>query len=126
MEIMKKIKVLLVDDVVETLELMKIGLDDRGYDVNIASSGEAALKLLLTITPDIIITDLRMAPMNGFDLFHEVKKITRLSNIPFFFLTAVDDFMAQKYGTSLGVDAYITKPTDVSTLDSLIRGKLEK
>ena len=126
MEIMKNFKVLLVDDVVETLELMKIGLDDCGYDVDIASSGEAALKILRTVTPDIIITDLRMAPMNGFDLFHEVKKITRLANVPFFFLTAVDDFLAKKYGSSLGVDAYITKPTDVTTLDALIRGKLEK
>jgi DNA-binding response OmpR family regulator len=63
--------------------------------------------------------------MNGFDFFHEVKKIPRLSNIPVFFLTAVDDVLAKKYGSSLGVDAYITKPTDVSTLDAIIRGKLE-
>jgi putative two-component system response regulator len=126
MESMHKFKVLLVDDVVETLELMKIGLGERGYDVDIASSGEAALKLLRTFTPDIIITDLRMQPMNGFDLFHEIKKIARLSNVPFFFLTAVDDNLAKKYGSSLGVDAYITKPTDVTTLDALIRGRLEK
>jgi DNA-binding response OmpR family regulator len=122
---MKKFKVLLVDDYVETLELMKIGLTERGYDVEIASSGDAALKLLRNLTPDIIITDLRMEPMSGFDLFHEVKKIPRLSNIPVFFLTAVDDVLAKKYGSSLGVDAYITKPTDVSTLDAIIRGKLE-
>jgi DNA-binding response OmpR family regulator len=122
---MEKFKVLLVDDYVEALELMKIGLTERGYEVSIASSGEAGLKLLRNLTPDIIISDLRMEPMNGFDFFHEVKKIPRLSNIPVFFLTAVDDVLAKKYGSSLGVDAYITKPTDVSTLDAIIRGKLE-
>jgi DNA-binding response OmpR family regulator len=123
---MNKIKVLLVDDEEEVLTLMSVGLTNRGYEVHTAQSGEAALKALRTFTPDIIITDLRMQPMNGFDFFHEARKITRLAEIPFFFLTGVDDFLAQKYSSSLGVDAYITKPIDTAGLDSLIKDKLKR
>ena len=122
---MNKKTILYVDDEKDTLNAVQVGLGDKGYDVLIADSGEAALKVLKSNTPDIIIADLRMQPMNGFELFQEVKKIKRLSHIPFFFLTAVDDFLAQKYSQSLGVDAYITKPVDIDTLERYIQSKLE-
>jgi len=122
---MEKIKILYVDDETDVLHMMKIGLEDRGYDVRISDNGNGALELLKTDEPDIIIADLRMSPMNGFELFQEVKKIKTLKDVPFFFLTAVDDFLAQKYGHSLGVDAYITKPVDMENLDLLIKQKTE-
>ena len=122
---MEKIKILYVDDETDVLQMMKIGLEDRGYDVRISDNGNGALELLKTDEPDIIIADLRMSPMNGFELFQEVKKIKTLKDVPFFFLTAVDDFLAQKYGHSLGVDAYITKPVDMENLDLLIKQKTE-
>ncbi len=122
---MEKIKILYVDDETDVLHMMKIGLEDRGYDVRISDNGNGALELLKTDEPDIIIADLRMSPMNGFELFQEVKKIKQLRDVPFFFLTAVDDFLAQKYGHSLGVDAYITKPVDMENLDLLIKQKTE-
>jgi DNA-binding response OmpR family regulator len=122
---MEKIKILYVDDETDVLQMMKIGLEDRGYDVRISDNGNGALELLKTDEPDIIIADLRMSPMNGFELFQEVKKIKQLKDVPFFFLTAVDDFLAQKYGHSLGVDAYITKPVDMENLDLLIKQKTE-
>jgi CheY-like chemotaxis protein len=121
---MKSIAVLYVDDEQDALRTMKLGLEDRGYDVTTSDSGQDALDKLVSITPDIIIADLRMAPMNGFDLFQEVKKNPKLGGIPFFFLTAVDDFLAQKYGQTLGVDAYITKPVDLDNLDGMIKGKV--
>jgi len=121
---MNKIQVLYVDDEIDAVTSMKIGLEDRDYDVLTANNGIDAMELLKVSDPDIIIADLRMSPMNGFELFQEVKKIKKFSDTPFFFLTAVDDFLAQKYGQSLGVDAYITKPIDLNNLDVLIRDKL--
>jgi len=122
---MEKTKILYVDDETDALHMMKIGLEDRGYDVRISDNGNSALELLKADEPDIIIADLRMSPMNGFELFQEVKKIKTLKDVPFFFLSAVDDFLAQKYGHTLGVDAYITKPVDMENLDLLIKSKTE-
>jgi len=122
---MDKIKLLYVDDEPDALQSMQIGLEDRDYEVFIAESGADAIKLLEGNKPDVIIADLRMQPMNGFELFQEVRKNKNTNKIPFFFLTAVDDFLAQKYGQTLGVDAYITKPIDLDYLDSFIKQRLK-
>ncbi|OLD81806.1 MAG: hypothetical protein AUI33_00680 [Ignavibacteria bacterium 13_1_40CM_2_61_4] len=121
---MTKPIILYVDDDKAALDAMKFGLEDRGYDVLQAKGGPEAMVLLKTNSPNLIIADLRMAPMNGFDLFKEVKKNPRFAKTPIFFYTGVDDFLSQKYAESLGVDAYLVKPIDLDTLDSIIRGKL--
>ncbi len=123
---MAKHVILYVDDDPEVLQSFKIGLEDRGYTLLTAESGDAALEVLKTNVPDLIIADLRMQPMNGFDLYQTVRKNAKFHHIPFFFLTAVDDFLAQKYGQKLGVDAYITKPVDFDNLDAIISTKLSE
>ncbi len=123
---MKKTSILLVDDENDVLNSFKAGLGEKGYDVITTGTGAGALEILKSKTPDLIIADLRMQPMNGFDLFQQVKKNPEHAAIPFFFLTAVNDFLAEKYGYKLGVDAYITKPVDIDNLDALIRDKLSK
>jgi response regulator RpfG family c-di-GMP phosphodiesterase len=123
---MEKIQLLYIDDEPDSLTTVKMGLEDRGYEVLTADNGAGALELLKTHTPDVIITDLRMSPMNGFELFQEVKKIPRFAETPFFFLTAVDDYLAQKYGQTLGVDAYLTKPIELEYFDSFIKTRLSK
>lgn len=123
---MAKNVILYVDDDQEVLMSFKIGLEDRGYTMLTAQSGDEALEMLKNNTPDLIIADLRMQPMNGFDLYQNVRKNPSFAQIPFFFLTAVDDFLAQKYGQKLGVDAYITKPVDLDNLDAIISSKLSE
>ena len=118
--------ILYVDDEPDALSSMSTGLADRGYSVLTASSGEEALDILKTQQPDLVIADLRMQPMNGFELYQHVKKEARFAATPFFFLTAVDDFLAQKYGQTLGVDAYIVKPVDLEHLVKMIEGKLHR
>jgi CheY-like chemotaxis protein len=121
---MDKALILYVDDDPAALETMKLGLEDRGYNMLTAPSGTDALQVLKSKSPDVIIADLRMQPMNGFELFQAVKKNPRFTKTPILFLTAVDDALAQKYGESLGVDAYLLKPVDLDNLDSVIRGRL--
>ncbi len=116
--------ILYIDDEPDALTALKAGLEDRGYSVATAESGAEALTWLEAHTPDLIIADLRMQPMNGFELFQIVKKDPKFADTPFFFLTAVDEYLAQKYGHSLGVDAYITKPVDLQMLDQQIQNKL--
>lgn len=119
-----QINILYVDDDLSALYALKLGLEDKGYLVRIAETGADALEMMKKEEPDLILADLRMAPMNGFELFQEVRKKKHLQSVRFFFLTAVDDIIAQKYGHSLGVDAYITKPLDLDALDKVIREKV--
>src|SRR5258705_5753031 len=121
---MDKALILYVDDEPGALQSMKLALEDKGYDVVQAANGTEALALLKTKSPDVILADLRMQPINGFELFQAIKKNPRFLKTPVFFITAVDDPLAQKYGESLGVDAYLTKPVDIDHLDNIIRCRL--
>jgi DNA-binding response OmpR family regulator len=123
---MKNITILFVDDEPGIRKTVSLGLEDLGMKVITAESGEEALEILNTLEPDLIIADLRMQPMNGFDFFQHVKNISKLKTTPFFFLTAVDDLIAKKYSDNLSADAYITKPIDVDELYEIIVSKLSK
>ena len=117
---MKKPILLYVDDEPDALETMKIGLEGRGYIVLTATGGKEALEILRVTIPDLIITDLRMSPMNGFDFFREAKKLPNLADIPVVVLTAVDDGFAQKYGKTLGAVGYLPKPADLDGVEAAI------
>jgi CheY-like chemotaxis protein len=117
--------ILYVDDEPVALELLKTGLEERGYDVLTALSGVEALELLQTHEPEALIVDLRMSPMNGFEFVQTVKKIDKFRMIPVMFLTGVDDYLAQKYGQTLGAEGYFLKPVDLENLDTVLKRKLD-
>jgi DNA-binding response OmpR family regulator len=116
--------ILLVDDEPSILKATKLGLTDRGFSVRAADGAEEALKIMKTVTPSIIVSDLVMPGTNGFELFQEVRKEEKFQTIPFLFLTAVDDYYAEKFGRELGSAAYITKPVDLDELERIIRDKI--
>ena len=116
--------ILYVDDDQAALDMLKTGLEEKGFKVQTFSTGNDALEYLQTAMPQLIIADLRMQPMNGFEFFQAVKKIRDAGTVPFLFLTAVDDHLAQKYSQTLGVDAYVVKPIDMDNFESIIRRKL--
>ena len=118
---MDKPLILFVDDDRDVLQLVKEGLEGHGYNTITAENGKDALNQLKAHTPALIMIDLRMQPMSGFDLYQEIKKNLKFTNTPIFFLTAVDDFIAQKYSQKLGVNAYITKPVDIDDLHARIQ-----
>lgn len=116
--------VLLVDDEQSLLKATSIGLKDRGFKVYTAESGELAIKAIQSLNPNIVVSDLAMPGMNGFELYQEVKKSEAYKALPFIFLTAVDDFYAKKFGKELGGAAYITKPVDLDELEHIIKEKM--
>ncbi len=118
--------VLLVDDEQSLLRATSIGLKDRGFKVQTAESGESAIKAIQSLKPSIVVSDLAMPGMNGFELYQEVKKDSAYQSLPFIFLTAVDDFYAKKFGKELGGAAYITKPVDLDELEQIINEKMNK
>ncbi len=116
--------ILYVDDEPSALELVKTGLEERGYTVLTARSGNEALETLQSHEPEALLVDLRMSPMNGFEFVQAVRKIGKFRNLPAMFLTGVDDYLAQKYGQTLGAEGYFLKPVDIENLDAVLRDKL--
>ena len=119
---------MIVDDNEDILFNLKIILETRGYNVIVAQSGEDAIKILSTIKngPEVIISDIMMPNMNGYEFFTTVSKHHRLSHIPFLFLTAKSTPKDIRLGKMLGVDDYITKPFKVEDLIASISGKITR
>ena len=123
-----KSKILLVEDDHRILYNVKILLEFNDYEVVTASNGIEALKVLLSheIQPDLIICDILMPEMNGYEFFQEVMENPYWSVIPFIFLTAKaspDDMNSAKI---LGVDDYIIKPFDEKFLLERVSEKLSR
>jgi DNA-binding response OmpR family regulator len=113
-------QVLLIDDEEDFLQAVSLGLQGRGFDVATSPSAEDALEKLKAITPKVIIADLRMQPMNGFDFYQKLKKDPKYDTVKFFFLTGMKDSLAEKYGLTLGAEAYLLKPVDLDELEKAI------
>ena len=114
--------ILLVDDEVEFLNAIGLGLRTRGFEVMTAENGEQALAIVKIQCPDVIIADLRMQPMNGFELYQNIKRMPSMKDTRFFFLTGMKDSLAEKYGLTLGAEAYFVKPVDLDDLETAIQG----
>ena len=118
--------VLLVDDNPDFLNYLYDELRPLFKSVLKAVNGEEALLLLKTHQPDIIISDVMMPVMNGYQLCKEVKEHLQISHIPVILLTAKSDTESQKIGYKLGADAYLSKPFDIDLLLSVISNLLKQ
>lgn len=122
----KKKHILIVDDEPAWLKLMGRTLRDAGYLVKEVGSGDAALTALEKYRPDLILSDLRMPDMNGFDLLDHIKKLPKVSSTPVVFLSAIDDFHAKKVARELGAVACISKPIDEEEVVALLKKYLPR
>ncbi|MDR2535872.1 MAG: response regulator [Treponema sp.] len=102
-------KILLVDDNITNLTVGKNALIEK-YDVFTIPSGEKLFKMLEKVIPDMILLDVEMPEMNGYDVIKGLKKQDKTANIPVIFLTAKNDDGSELQGLSLGAIDYITKP----------------
>jgi CheY-like chemotaxis protein len=120
--------VLVVDDNRDILFNIKILLEAKGYDVKTAQSGEMAIKMLSSgeDPPEVIISDIMMPHMNGYEFFKAVSSNPQLNHIPFLFLTAKSTPEEIRFGKTLGVDDYITKPFNEKDLIASISGKIRR
>lgn len=120
----KKKHIMVVDDEPAWLKAVGKLLRGAGYQVKEASSVQDALTKLAKYKPDLIISDLRMPDMNGFDLLERVKQLPKISSTPVLFLSAIDDFHARKIAKELGAVGCIPKPYEkeevVSTLEKYL------
>lgn len=103
-------KVLVVDDNHDNIELVRDVLEIGGYDVIAAVSGQNALEVVPREQPDLVLLDVNMPGMNGFEVCELLKKDKLTQNIPIIMLTAQTDVDSRVRGLSAGADDYLTKP----------------
>ncbi|MCD4811176.1 response regulator [bacterium] len=119
-------KILIVDDLEVNLELLEARLEGNGYEVTIARNGIEALEILKTDSFDMIISDILMPKMDGYQLCRECKKDDTLRKIPFVFYTATyTDKKDEEFALSLGVDRFIVKPMESKRFVEIIEGVLK-
>ncbi len=122
----KQKTLLLIDDENIWLDTMKTVLKSESFEVLTADSGTEALSKLKNTKPDLILSDVRMPDMNGFELYDKIKKNPNLNNIPFVFMSSLDDYDAKKVAKTLGAADYIEKPFDVEQVRTIVHGLLQK
>jgi DNA-binding NarL/FixJ family response regulator len=120
-------KILCIEDDLETAELIAEDLEERGYDMALAHDGQAGFSAVLKLQPDLVLCDVSMPVMNGFDVLDRLTELTpRFASMPFVFLTALGDRDNQLKGRRLGADDYVVKPIDFEILATIISGRLAK
>lgn len=118
--------ILVVEDEPSVLEVVSLLLEDANYRVVQSTSGEAALSVLQTTEPDLIISDVVMPGMDGFAFFEQVRANAGRSQIPFVFLTSLDKKTNVRLGMGLGADDYLTKPFEPDELLSAVEVRLAR
>ncbi|HMD14741.1 MAG TPA: response regulator [Bacteroidota bacterium] len=116
----KQNTVLFVDDEKLWLDTIRLAIHSASFKIITAEGGEAALKKLQKTKPDLILSDVRMPFMNGFDLFEKVKQDPKLQGIPYVFMSNIDDFDARKTAREIGADDYVEKPFDSDQMKSIV------
>jgi DNA-binding response OmpR family regulator len=118
-------KILCVEDDRETAALIAEELVDRGYEVTLAHDGREGLGAILKTMPDLVLSDISMPAMSGFELLERLIALApRFAKMPFIFLTALTDRDNELKGRKLGADDYVTKPIDFDMLATIIEARL--
>lgn len=121
----RKKRILCIEDDRETAALIAEELIERGYDVTIARDGREGFAAILREMPDLVLSDISMPIMSGFDLLERLTGLApRFRNMPFVFLTALSDRDNELRGRQLGADDYVTKPIDFDVLATIITARL--
>ncbi|MEI7508557.1 MAG: response regulator transcription factor [Flavobacterium sp.] len=122
----KDIKILLVDDEPDILEIVGYNLSQEGYKVVTASNGREAIVMAKKERPQLIIMDVMMPEMDGMEACENIRKIPELAQVIITFLTARSEDYSQLAGFEVGADDYITKPIKPKLLISKVKALLRR
>ena len=117
----KKSKILIVDDAVDTVELLRKRLRFEGYDTAEAYDGEEGLKLVAEYNPDLIILDVMMPKLGGYEVCQRLKSDENTKYIPILILTGKGEVEDKVRGLDLGADHYLAKPFDYKEVSARVR-----
>lgn len=120
-------RILCIEDSHEAATLIAESLQEFGYEVQLAHDGQEGLAKILEFRPDMVLCDIAMPKLSGFQVLEQLKQLAPwLEEMPFVFLTAFTDRETELQGRKLGSDDYVTKPVDFEMLDTIIRTRLGK
>ena len=118
-----KTKILLVDDDPNIRQLVRLYLEKEGFDVTEADRGDTALKEFKAAPPNLMLLDVMLPGMDGWQVCREVRKV---SNFPIIMLTAKDETFDKVLGLELGADDYVVKPFDAKELVARIKAVIRR
>ncbi len=114
-------KVLLVDDEAGFAELLRDLLEMDNYEVQVAHDGQEGLEKLDAFMPDVIISDIVMPRLSGFEMFKKVKANPETSHIPFLFITGFQDDRVLSEARKIGVFGILKKPIDIDQIENRLQ-----
>ena len=120
------VKILLVDDEPDILEIVGYNLKSEGYQVFTASNGAEGVKLAKKVIPHLILLDIMMPQMDGIEACEKIRNIKSLEDVIISFLTARGEDYSQMAGFDAGADDYITKPVKPKVLVSKVKSLLRR
>lgn len=118
-------KILVVDDEVHIVNILKFNLKKSGYDVITAVNGEEALGIIEAEMPDLILCDVMMPKLTGFEVCQKIKSDDKYKTIPFILLTAKGQEVDKDIGLKFGADLYLTKPFSPKNIVDKVTEMLE-
>lgn len=122
----ERLKLLVVEDDRETAEMLETYFDAQGYEVIRAAWGEDALRLTREKLPDLIVLDIRLPDIDGYEVCRKLRAQRRTGQVPIIFLTERRERIDRLSGLELGAVDYITKPFDIQELRLRVRNALRR
>ena len=126
MEGKAKPRILIVDDDAVIVRLLQINFRVEGFEVDSAAGWEEASRHVAEQVPDLIILDVMMPGIDGFEILRRLKEMPAIKDVPCIFLSARAQDEDRTRGYALGVEEYVTKPFDPSHLVEIVRGALAR
>jgi len=119
-------RMLIVEDDFDISNMLRIYFQSSGYDVAVAQRGEDALEMCRQQLPHIIVLDIMLPDMDGYDVCRNLRSNLRTSHVPIIFLTQKDERSDKIHGLELGADDYITKPFDLEELKLRVKSAISR
>lgn len=123
---MGKARLLIVEDDIDISNMLRIYFTAQGYDVDTALRGSDALEKTRAGMPHLIVLDIMLPDINGYEVCRSLRMSTRTSHIPVIFLTQKDERSDRLQGLELGADNYITKPFDIEELKLYVQNAIAR
>ena len=118
--------IFIADDELDFVSTLRSRLEFEGFGVTTAADGREALQRIIHEKPDLILLDIMMPTMNGYQVCRELKGNAETSSIPILMLTAKSQESDKFWGKEAGADAYVTKPFDMDELIAEMRALLDE